>query len=335
MRGVAQSQNEVNQSGGINGKLLQVEIANDDNQPEIAARDVAPKLVEDRQILAVVGHNASEVSISAAPVYQKGGLAIISPTSSAMELSGIGNHIFRTVPTEQVDAHNLAQYAIKKAGRNKFAICADSKSPYSKSIEREFSSAVQQEGGQVSHISCDFSTPKFNPSDFVGHAIADGVDSLLLAPSVERIYHAIDVAKASKGKLTLFGCSPMYTHQTLKLGQVNVNGMVLAVIWHPAAIPGNPFPNRAAKLWGGAVSWRTAMSYDATQAIVTGLKQSSTRNGLQKVLSNSGFTAEGATGKVQFLPSGDRKRIPDIGFLVRVQPVQGSEVGYDFVPVQP
>lgn len=335
LRGVAQTQNEANQNGGINGSLLQVEIANDDNQPEIAAQNVAPKLVKDQQILAVVGHNASEVSIAAAPVYQQGGLVMISPTSSAMELSDIGSHIFRTVPSEQVDADNLAQYAIKKAGRTKFAICVDSQSPYSRSIETEFSNAVKQYGGQISHIFCDFSAPSFNPSIFVANAIADGVDGLLLAPSVEKIYQAIDVAKDSKEKLALFSCSPMYTYQTLKLGQGNVNGMVVAVIWHPAAIPRNSFANRASQLWGGSVSWRTAMSYDATQAIITALKQSTTRSGLQKVLSSPSFKALGATGDVQFLPSGGRQRSSELGVLVKVQPVANSEFHYGFVPMQP
>jgi len=38
MRGVAQAQNEINQSGGISGTPLKVLIANDDNNPEIAAQ---------------------------------------------------------------------------------------------------------------------------------------------------------------------------------------------------------------------------------------------------------------------------------------------------------
>ncbi|HBY75884.1 MAG TPA: ABC transporter substrate-binding protein, partial [Cyanobacteria bacterium UBA11148] len=33
LRGVAQAQNEVNRNGGINGMLLKVAIANDENDP--------------------------------------------------------------------------------------------------------------------------------------------------------------------------------------------------------------------------------------------------------------------------------------------------------------
>jgi branched-chain amino acid transport system substrate-binding protein len=40
LRGVRQAQDEVNNSGGINGAKLQVEIVNDDNSPEVV-REVA------------------------------------------------------------------------------------------------------------------------------------------------------------------------------------------------------------------------------------------------------------------------------------------------------
>jgi branched-chain amino acid transport system substrate-binding protein len=123
----------------------------------------------------------------------------------------------------------------------------------------------------------------------------------------------------------------MYTIQTLRQGQAAINGMVLAVAWHPRAIAGNPFAGNASKLWGGDVNWRSATAYDAVEAIITGLKQSTTRDGLQKTLSGSGFSANGATGAVQFLPSGDRN---GAAILIQVQPGRTSSTGFDFVPLR-
>ncbi|MEC4817408.1 MAG: ABC transporter substrate-binding protein, partial [Scytonema sp. PMC 1069.18] len=73
-----------------------------------------------------------------------------------------------------------------------------------------------------------------------------------------------------------------------------------------------------------------AMAYDATYTIIIGLKQSNTRTELQQVLSSPGFSAAGATGVIQFLPSGDRKRSAT---LVKVVPNSQSVTGYHFVPV--
>lgn len=332
LRGVAQAQDEVNRNGGINGALLQVEIANDDNDTEIA-KEIAEKFVKDSLILAVVGHNASSVSLAVAPIYNQGSLVMVSPTSTSIDYSNLGKHIFRTVPSAKENAQQIANYAVKTARRIKFALCKDSR--LNDIFAIEVIKAVQQDGGKVSSVPCDFANSSFNPGIFISSAIADGADSLVLAPSVASISRAIDVAKAAKGRLALFSDTTLYTFETLQFGQVDVNNMVVATVWHPSAVEGNAFISRAKQLWGGSVNWRTAMSYDAVIAIASALKQDSTRSGLQKVLSNPNFTVEGATGTVKFLPSGDRAHTPGIGLLVKVQPALSSPVGYEFVPVQP
>jgi branched-chain amino acid transport system substrate-binding protein len=55
LRGVAQAQNEINQSGGIKSVPLKVVIANDDNDPRIA-QQIANNLVKNQDILGVVGN---------------------------------------------------------------------------------------------------------------------------------------------------------------------------------------------------------------------------------------------------------------------------------------
>ena len=65
LRGAAQAQDEVNNSGGINGIPLKLVIANDRNKPEISAQ-VATEFTNDNTIIAVMGHNFSEAANAAA-----------------------------------------------------------------------------------------------------------------------------------------------------------------------------------------------------------------------------------------------------------------------------
>jgi len=337
LRGVAQAQDEVNKNGDFK---LQVEIANDDNDPAIA-QQIATEFVKDTNIRAVVGHNASNASIAAAPVYQQGGLVMISPTSFSQNLSGIGSYVFRTVPSISSVADSLSGYTLKTAYKTNVAICADSKSIDNQSFKDEFAKAFKAAGGKINPTVCDLSAADFNPSVVISQAISSGADGLLLAPYVGRIDRALQMARANQGRLALFGSLTLYTFKTLQSGQADINGMVLVVPWHPAAIPGNPFPSNAAKLWGGAVNWRSATAYDATQAIITGLKSGNTsRDGLQKALSSPGFSANGATGTIKFLPSGDSLRDSfasrnGAAILVKVQPSSQSGTGYDFLPLRP
>lgn len=329
LRGVAQAQDEVNHSGEMK---LQVEIADDENDPAIAQR-LATEFVKDTSILAVVGHNASNASIAAAPVYQQGGLVMISPTSFAQNLSGIGSYVFRTVPSIRVMAENLSRYIFTTARKTNIAICADSKAMDSQSFKDEFIKAFSATGGKVTPTDCDLFAPDFNSNAAIAQAISSGADSLLLAPHVDRIDRALEVARANQGRLALFGSPTLYTFKTLQSGQADVNGIVLSVPWHPAVIPGNSFSRNAAQLWGGAVNWRSATAYDATQAIITGLKSgNNNRDELQKALSSPEFSVNGATGTIQFLPSGERN---GAALLIQVQPGNQSGAGYNFVPLQP
>lgn len=329
LRGVAQAQQEINQSGGIGGAKLQVVIANDQNNPQIAEK-IAREFVENREILAVVGHNSSNVSLAAAPIYQQGRLVMISPTSDAKALSGIGNYIFRTIPSVRFQADTLSRYSMQQARLTSLVICADESAVYSQSLKDEFTSAIFADGGRIANVNCDLAAPDFNANQMISEAIGAGADGLFLIPSIDRLRQAIAIARANQGKLTLLGSSAMYTFQTIQQGQADVNDLVLAVPWHPSAFANNSFSNNANQLWGGPVNWRTAMAYDAVLAIIAGLQQNPTRTGVQSNLTRPNFAAQGSTGTIEFLPSGDRNA-PAI--LVKIQPGSLSGTGYDFVPI--
>ncbi len=327
LRGVAQAQSEINNGGGINGAKLQVEIVNDENNPAIV-KDVANTLTKDASILAVIGHNASNASLEAAPIYQQEKLVMVTPTSFANNLSGFGSYIFRTVPNISIMAAPLAEYAVK-TGKTNIAICYDSQAPDNISFKDEFVAALTAAGGKLVPTVCDFSLPSFNPESAIADAVSKGAQGLMLAPHIDRIDRAIFLARTNQGKLPLYGSTTMYTFQTLKDGQKSVDGLVLPVPWHPETNPGSTFPKNATQMWGGVVNWRTATSFDATQAVIAGLKQSKTREGLQQALKSPNFSASGASEDVKFLPTGDRAGKP-----ILVQVKLGGSSGYNFVPLR-
>ena len=332
LRGVAQAQNEINQEGGIDGKALLVLIVNDDNKPDIAVQ-VADALVKDSTILAVVGHNSSNATLAAAPIYQKGQLVMISPTAKSNKISSLGDYIFRTVFPTRLEADTLARYVMKNAKKTNILACYDSQDENSKSFQEDITLAVAIQGGKLAAVNCDFSAADFNPDVILSQAISNGADSLLLNPSIDRLTPAFKMAKANQKKLSLFGTSTLYTFETLKEGQGDVNGMLLTAPWSPDTVDSNSFVQKAKKLWGGTVNWRTANAYDATKAIIAGLKKGGfNRQQIQKTLSQPGFATEGSSGKVQFLPTGDRLETPT---LVKIKPDAKAETGFTFVPIKP
>lgn len=253
---------------------------------------------------------------------------MISPTSVARNLSGLGNYIFRTVPSTRVIADKLVDYTMESAHIQKVAICADSQSQASKSFKEEFTLTLLNYGGDVTATACNFSDPNFHPTEILSKAVSEGAQALLLIPDVNKIYPAIEVARANNGRLPLLSNSTMYTFVTLQQGQENINGMILAVPWYPTKT--SDFVIHARQLWGGVGNWRTASAYDATKAIIKGLRDKTNRQELRNSLAKAGFSAEGAAGTVSFLPSGD---IKSRATLVKVLPGKNSGTGYDFTAI--
>ncbi|MGH2414144.1 MAG: bifunctional serine/threonine-protein kinase/ABC transporter substrate-binding protein, partial [Microcystaceae cyanobacterium] len=104
LRGVAHAQDEA-----IKNRInLRVLIANDANKPE-QAKQIAKELVSKPDILAVVGHHASEVTKAALPTYKEKKLVSVSiSTSTSEELKS--DYFFRIIPNDSQAAEALAKY---------------------------------------------------------------------------------------------------------------------------------------------------------------------------------------------------------------------------------
>jgi len=330
LRGAAQAQQEVNQRGGINGVPLRLVLVNDDNDPAIAAQ-IAAALVADPQILAVVGHGTSETTQAAAPHYEAGALVAISPLSTATQSPQEKRYTFRTLPGDFMMARALAHQMLNRLQQQKVALFYSSGSASSRSLRAELGAALTVEGGQLLR-EYDLAGPGFSPVDSVHQAALQGATALILLPDMERLDRALQVIRVNRGRLNLLTASELYSAKTLEIVGPEAVGMVTAVPWHVWTDPEAVFVQASRQLWQADVNWRTAMTYDAMQAIITALQQTPTREGVAAALQQPSFFATGATGVVQFLPGGDRSHA-SIQF-VQIQPGFRSGYGYDFVPVE-
>lgn len=360
LRGVAQAQQEVNacqleqidSSCGIGGRPLQVKIVDDDNEPEIA-RLLARQLIADKSVLGVVGHNASDVSIAAAREYQSK-LVMISPSSFFADWSQIkqsppvsDNYIFRTIVSLDRIVGAMTDRVVRelKHERPKMLICYDSEAINS----RLHITAFEQFEAKIDLIQepkCDLSVsnPQLTYDLIIERAIAKGANSLFLAPHIDRISEATEIARVNYSqpedrRLKLFAGPSLYTAKTLGAtsGQKAMIGMQLTVPWYPDIERQDRFMGQAKALWGDRlnydlITWRTATAYDATWAIITGLQQSKnpSRQSLQAILSKRNFAFEGATGRVRFERG---ERVQEEEFIVEVRRVSGAKHQVDFFPL--
>jgi len=308
LRGVAQAQdqfNKVNKDKKSNDKLLEIVIGNDGNKSE-EAQAVDDAIIKDSSILGVIGHNSSEVTKTVIQEYEKAKLAIISSTATSTKLKS--SVFFRVVDSDEIAGQKLSQYVYKNLNLKKAVIfVSPNENSYSKSISEEFTKSFEKLGGKV--------VKKYlldSKSDF--DKIMESVNKYnakvgMLFPDTENTSNAIDIAKANlqfnetnknspdKQTLSLLGGHTLYSNDTLSNGGKAVEGMILSVPWFRDQPEAKPFAQKSKQLWGGDISWRTATSYDATQAFIQALSKSNNPSrttvleGLQKVNLKSSETS--------------------------------------------
>jgi branched-chain amino acid transport system substrate-binding protein len=340
LRGIAQTQDEINKTGGINGVPIKVIIADDTGKPEIA-KQVALELAKNPDILAVVGHHSSGTTLEAREVYESEKLVAISSTSTSVELSKPSTpnkrYVFRTVPNDRIAAKGLANYMLTKLNKRKVAVFYYPNSRYSKSLKEEFVGEVTQNQGEIVRVfELSEKDQDFDAFRYVKQVIDEGAEALMLASPYDKLTQILSVINVNDNRLHLLGGDDTYDIRILQQGGSRAKGMVVAMAWHIDANPNSEFVRASKTLWGANVDWKTAMTYDASQALVAAFKQNPTRSGVQKALSSPDFQTPGVSNPIRFADSssGDRTVPVQLVEVKKVGDNSNSRTGFDFVPLE-
>jgi ABC-type branched-subunit amino acid transport system substrate-binding protein/serine/threonine protein kinase len=363
LRGIAQAQTEVNlgllkpndssnkdfpgqgflEPKAINGKGLKVIIA-DDGNIESYAKQRANYLVAQPDILAVIGHYTSDMTVKTVDIYNQNQLVAISPGSTTEELTRRPRkYFFRTAPTTSIEAESLVNQLLK-VGEKKATVFYNPNSPFTASLWEEFKKQFEAQGGATFRIRNYYDLSKnktnFNAEAAIKEVEKGGKTALLLIPDgqvTDSLENALAMIKANNDSNWVVGPWTLYDPRTLELAtQLNsVEKLAISVFWHPLKSFDKKFPQNVEKLWGGPVNTRSALTYDAARTLIEALErqQEPSREGMQKTLADPNFNAAGATGIIEFdSKTGNRKNPPQL--LVHIVPCSKEQFGFTFVPIE-
>lgn len=148
INGVLMAASEVNQSGGINGRQIDVVIDDDKGSPEEAARLTA-KLIDQDKVVAIIAGGTSGNSRAAAPKAQASHIPMVSPSSTDPAVTLTGNYIFRACFVDSFQGEVMANFATNTLKAQKAAILFDFNSPYSKGLTDYFKLSFARLGGHI------------------------------------------------------------------------------------------------------------------------------------------------------------------------------------------
>lgn len=147
-KGIQLAVDEINNAGGIEGKLVTIVVEDDQSKPEEAATAVK-KLVNQDKVLLVLGEVASSRSLAGAPICQEAGVPMITPSSTNPKVTQVGDFIFRVCFIDPFQGEVMAKFARNTLKTGKAAILKDIKNDYSVGLAQFFTETFTNLGGEI------------------------------------------------------------------------------------------------------------------------------------------------------------------------------------------
>jgi branched-chain amino acid transport system substrate-binding protein len=312
---------EINARGGVHGRQLELRIR-DDSASEGPALRIAQDFLADSRIVAVVGHLNSAPSRAAAQLYRASAepLAMVSPSASGPDLSGMSEFFFRVCPSDLSFGQQLAHYAhdVLAARRAGVIFVNDD---YGRGVRRTFVTEFVRLGGTVAEE--DPYLPRVGSAEpyLSRMRAAGGVDVLILATDRS----SAEIALRDRAQLGL----PWLTLGADGLTGVELlGGLAEGVRIATAYLPDRPGERNAqfvaayARAYPGKYpDHRGAGAYDIVYLLARAIERVGTgRSAIRDYLARVGTSEpafDGVTGRIAFDQKGDVPSKPVVIGVVR------------------
>lgn len=146
--GIRLAIDEANAAGGIKGKKIKLITLDNQGKPEEAA-SVVTRLIEQENVIALLGEVASSRSLAAAPIAQSKKVPMLTPSSTNPKVTEVGDFIFRACFIDPFQGTVMAKFAWENLKVKKVAILRDVKSDYSVGLADFFAAKFKELGGEV------------------------------------------------------------------------------------------------------------------------------------------------------------------------------------------
>jgi len=142
----------VNAAGGVEiggNKYLIMYIFEDDQGSAEVAANAFRKLIDQDEVLAIVGSVMSKCTLAGAPIAQDAGVPTISPTSTAVQVTRTGNYIFRACFLDPFQGAVVASFSYNDLNARTGAVIFDNANDYTKGLAEAFRDSFEKLGGKV------------------------------------------------------------------------------------------------------------------------------------------------------------------------------------------
>lgn len=267
---------EINSSVFLGGGVLQVIWEDTAGNKEQAAA-AFNKLINEDQVVAILGPTLSRSAFTAIPLAQGAGVPVIGSSNTASGISNLGDFVFHTNLPESAIASNTIQRANELIGLQRVVIVYDNSDAFTQSSKNAFEQALADQdievvaaigfaGGNTDFSSQLAEIASLNPDAIILNALAEEAANIII--------QARQLAEGSPNEVRFIGGNSFASPAFLALGGEAANGVISGTAWNVNNISGSnrQFVTDYQAAYGSLPDQLAAQSYTAVWALATALR---------------------------------------------------------------
>lgn len=299
--------NEWNAKGGVLGKQIEIIKYDDKNSSEEAAT-IAQKIVGEGDVVGVIGHFASGVCLTAAPIYQDNKMIEISPSASHPDYSLIGDYIFRNNTVISAEAAASIEIATKDLGRKNIGIISI-KTDWGTNTSQIIKELVENMGDDsikiVAHEEVVEGSDDYSPA--ITKLNKAGADVVICAGMYNLVAPVAKQYKTINPDIKIVGFSNAYSQQLIELGGEAVEGVSFPVIFFSQSEDENikTYVDNYKAEYGSEPSALTSQAYDSVGMLLSAIEKAGTTDSKAVRDALADLQYAGVTGDTKFDSDGN------------------------------
>lgn len=267
---------ELNAAGGVLGRPLRL-LRMDDQGSVDHGRIVAQELGRNPDVVAVIGHLHSYVTVAAAPIYDLSGVLLVSATSTTPALTTQGyGRVFRTTFNDSDVGRQMAQYAFGRGYRR--MVIYYSRDEYGRELANSFEEHLVQRGGQI--VNRESYDPNLSANPVAAEQTVSGwtsweFDAVFIAGRGAQAALLVRELRRQGIGVPVLGSDAIATPDFIQMGGAAVEGTVIASAFN-AEVPEpevQRFNAAFRSRYGTDPDIAAALGYDAVRVLAQAMRQ--------------------------------------------------------------
>lgn len=302
LRGIRWAVEEINASGGVLGRTL--EVMEIDNRSTPIGSKVAAEHAETIQATAIIGPSFSSHALAVARVAQAAAIPMISTVATSPKLTRIGSYIFRVCYNDDQQGRVMARFAYEELNHRKVLTMVNIASDYSLGLASTFETSFSRHGG-ILLARCKYKARQSNFRELVEQAKNANPDAIFIAGHYESARIILEAHRNDISAVPLGGDgwdNPSF----YEMGGNKIKLAYYTTHWSETidSAPSKRFVQRYRN--GNILLAPTALAYDAVNLLADAISRagSTRRSAVRDVLADTN-NFEGVTGVLSFDAHGD------------------------------